>query len=192
MSSAQLDYYSMLEVARDCDGATLKSAYRKLAMKFHPDRNPGDASAEAKFKAINEAYDVLKDPQKRAAYDRFGHAGVNGGGGGGPQFADINDIFGDVFSDFFGGQQVVVIQLAVAAFCRSLAGNRHCGLHHKIVDGADLTPREWHRGGMGRVHVDEGHFLLLNHDCFEISAGAQYPRWGSRSIPGSRRRAKQI
>lgn len=118
MSSAQLDYYQTLEVARDADGATLKSAYRKLAMKFHPDRNPGDATCEAKFKAINEAYDCLKDPQKRAAYDRFGHQaftqGMNGGGGfgGGPfggggggrgDFADIGDIFETIFGSAFGG-----------------------------------------------------------------------------------------
>ena len=112
MSSAQLDYYQTLEVTRDADGATLKSAYRKLAMKFHPDRNPGDATCEAKFKAINEAYDCLKDPQKRAAYDRFGHEaftqGMNGGGGGGfgggrGDFADIGDIFETIFGSAFGG-----------------------------------------------------------------------------------------
>jgi len=113
MSSAQLDYYQTLEVARDADGATLKSAYRKLAMKYHPDRNPGDATCEAKFKAINEAYDCLKDPQKRAAYDRYGHQaftqGMNGGGagpfGGGARgdFADIGDIFETIFGSAFGG-----------------------------------------------------------------------------------------
>ncbi len=118
MSSAQIDYYQTLEVARDADGAVLKSAYRKLAMKYHPDRNPGDASCEAKFKAINEAYDCLKDPQKRAAYDRYGHEaftqGMNGGGGGGPfgggfggrgadGFADIGDIFETIFGSAFGG-----------------------------------------------------------------------------------------
>ena len=111
MSTSQIDYYSTLGVARDADGTTLKSAYRKLAMKYHPDRNPGDADAEAKFKACNEAYECLKDPQKRAAYDRYGHDafvnGMNGGGGGGrgPQgdFADIGDIFETIFGSAFGG-----------------------------------------------------------------------------------------
>ena len=115
MSTAQTDYYATLECARDADGATLKSAYRKLAMKFHPDRNPGDSTAEAKFKAINEAYDCLKDPQKRAAYDRYGHAaftqggGGGGGFGGGPfgggqgDFADIGSIFETIFGGGFGG-----------------------------------------------------------------------------------------
>ncbi|MFN4241492.1 MAG: molecular chaperone DnaJ [Erythrobacter cryptus] len=115
MSSAQFDYYQTLEVSRDADGETLKRAYRKLAMKYHPDRNPGDASCEAKFKAINEAYDCLKDPQKRAAYDRYGHEaftqGMNGGGGAGPfgggfgsrgDFADIGDIFETIFGSAFG------------------------------------------------------------------------------------------
>ncbi len=76
------DYYETLGVTRDADAGALKSAYRKLAMKFHPDRNPGDEQAEHKFKEINEAYEVLKDDQKRAAYDRFGHDAFTNGGGG--------------------------------------------------------------------------------------------------------------
>src|ERR1700748_3195008 len=74
-------YYETLEVERGADGTVLKSAYRKMAMRFHPDKNPGDHTAEIKFKEINEAYDVLKDDQKRAAYDRFGHAAFEGGMG---------------------------------------------------------------------------------------------------------------
>ncbi|HWU01320.1 MAG TPA: molecular chaperone DnaJ [Novosphingobium sp.] len=109
--SVEIDYYELLEVTRDADDATLKSAYRKLAMKFHPDRNPGDAEAEAKFKQVGAAYECLKDPQKRAAYDRFGHAafqnggpGAQGGGfGGGAEFGDIGDIFESIFGNAFGG-----------------------------------------------------------------------------------------
>ena len=101
------DFYALLGVERGCDDGALKSAYRKLAMKFHPDRNPGDAGAEQKFKEISEAYDTLKDPQKRAAYDRFGHAAFNGGGAGGgfgPDFSSsMSDIFEDIFGDFMGG-----------------------------------------------------------------------------------------
>lgn len=101
------DFYEVLGVEKGCAQPDLKKAFRKLAMKYHPDRNPGDKQAEASFKEINEAYEVLSDEQKRAAYDRFGHAGVDpsaGGGGGfgggaGPNFADI---FGDVFGDIFG------------------------------------------------------------------------------------------
>jgi molecular chaperone DnaJ len=102
------DYYEILGVDRACDAAVLKTSFRKLAMEHHPDRNGGCEEAAGRFKEINEAYSVLSDPQKRAAYDRFGHAGVNGQGAGGPQFHDVNDIFnevfGDVFGDMFGGR----------------------------------------------------------------------------------------
>jgi molecular chaperone DnaJ len=102
------DYYEILGVDRGCDEAALKSAFRKAAMEHHPDRNGGCEEASGRFKEVNEAYSILSDPQKRAAYDRFGHAGVNGNGGGGPQFHDVHDIFnevfGDVFGDMFGGR----------------------------------------------------------------------------------------
>ncbi|BBC73110.1 molecular chaperone DnaJ [Altererythrobacter sp. B11] len=105
MSAMEMDFYEVLGVSRDADGATIKSAYRKLAMKYHPDRNPGCDDSEARFKAISVAYDCLKDPQKRAAYDRFGHAAFQQGGGGGPQadFGDIGDIFETIFGSAFGG-----------------------------------------------------------------------------------------
>jgi molecular chaperone DnaJ len=106
------DYYEILGVERTIDANGLKSAYRKLAMTHHPDRNGGSEESVARFKEISEAYTVLSDDQKRAAYDRFGHAGVNGGGGGGHGpgggFHDVNDIFsqvfGDAFGDVFGGR----------------------------------------------------------------------------------------
>ena len=109
---AKQDFYEMLGVGREASADDLKKAYRKLAMQFHPDRNPGDKAAELKFKEISEAYDVLKDDQKRAAYDRFGHqAFENGGGGraGGPGdfgFASgFADIFDEMFGDFVGGRR---------------------------------------------------------------------------------------
>ncbi|HWW58726.1 MAG TPA: molecular chaperone DnaJ [Sphingopyxis sp.] len=106
--SLDIDYYELLEVERSADDAALKASYRKLAMKYHPDKNPGCDDSEARFKAISEAYDCLKDPQKRAAYDRFGKAGVNGGsgfggGGNGGDFGDIGDIFESIFGSAFGG-----------------------------------------------------------------------------------------
>jgi len=111
--STDIDYYDLLEVERTADGSTIKSAYRKLAMKYHPDKNPGCQESEAKFKAIGEAYECLKDPQKRAAYDRFGHAafqqdgmgGGNGFGGGGAGFGDFSAIFDPIFGGGFGGQR---------------------------------------------------------------------------------------
>lgn len=105
---AKQDFYEILGVGKSADADELKSAYRKLAMKYHPDRNPNDKSAEQKFKEINEAYDVLKDAEKRAAYDRFGHAAFEGGGGPGAG-AGAGDFgfnfsggFGDIFDEMFG------------------------------------------------------------------------------------------
>ena len=111
---AKRDYYETLGVARNASEQDLKSAYRKLAKEFHPDRNAGDKTAEQKFKDINEAYEALKDPQKRAAYDQFGHAAFDGGMGGrpggpggfGPDFAtSMSDIFDDLFGEFMGGRR---------------------------------------------------------------------------------------
>jgi molecular chaperone DnaJ len=101
------DYYEVLGVDKDTDDKDVKKAYRRVAMKYHPDRNPDDPDADEKFKEATEAYDVLMDAEKRAAYDRFGHAGVDpsmgGGGFGGGGGGNFSDIFGDVFGDIFGG-----------------------------------------------------------------------------------------
>ena len=94
------DYYEILNVSKDADVNTIKKAYRKVAMKYHPDKNPGDKDAEEKFKEAAEAYGILNDTEKRQRYDQFGHAGVNQGGGGGFQNMDMNDIFSSFgFSD---------------------------------------------------------------------------------------------
>ncbi len=112
MSVSKRDYYEILSVSRDCDDGVLKTSYRKLALQYHPDRNPDNQEAEEKFKEAAEAYSVLSDPQTRAAYDRFGHPGVSGaaGGSGGVDestFADFGDILGDLFGlgDMFGGRR---------------------------------------------------------------------------------------
>jgi len=103
--TTEVDYYELLEVERTADDATIKSAFRKLAIRYHPDKHGGCKDHEAKFKAVNEAYDCLKDPQKRAAYDRFGHAAFQNGGGGGhnPGFDAFSDIFESMFGEFGGG-----------------------------------------------------------------------------------------
>ena len=103
---SKADYYETLGVSRDADEKALKSAFRKQAMKYHPDRNPNDSEAEAKFKELGEAYEALKDPQKRAACARFGHAAFeNGGGGGQGPFGGggMGDIFEDIFGEMMGG-----------------------------------------------------------------------------------------
>lgn len=110
MAETKRDYYEVLGVSKDADDATLKKAYRKVAKKYHPDVNPGDAEAEKKFKEASEAYAILSDPDKRRQYDQFGHAAFEGGAGGAGGFggfdfsgADFSDIFGDIFGDLFGG-----------------------------------------------------------------------------------------
>lgn len=110
---AKADYYQTLGVSKQASPEDLKKAYRKLAMQHHPDRNQGDKTAEAKFKEINEAYDVLKDPQKKAAYDSYGHSAFEAGGGGHGRsqggfefqgdFSDMSDLFGGIFGDMMGG-----------------------------------------------------------------------------------------
>jgi molecular chaperone DnaJ len=109
---AEKDYYETLGVAKDASEVDIKKAYRKLAMKHHPDRNPDDKSAEERFKEVKQAYEILSDSKKRATYDKFGHAGINAGmGGGGASgfggfrgFEGFGDIFGDIFGDVFGAQ----------------------------------------------------------------------------------------
>src|SRR5437870_11485802 len=113
---AKRDYYTVLGLNRDASEEDIKKAYRKLAMKFHPDRNPDDKTTEEKFKEAKEAYEVLTDAKKRAAYDQFGHAGVDPSapfgaagaraGGFGPEgFGGFADAFGDIFGEIFGGSQ---------------------------------------------------------------------------------------
>jgi molecular chaperone DnaJ len=128
--SAKRDYYEILSVEKTADGDTIKKSYRKLAMQYHPDRNPGDDVAEEKFKEAAEAYEILSNADKRAQYDRFGHQAFQGAGrGGGGGFNDMNDIFsqfGDVFGDIFGGGD---------GFSQSRNSSR---THNAVRKGSDL------------------------------------------------------
>lgn len=151
------DFYETLGVGKGADEKELKAAYRKLAMQFHPDRNPGDAGAEHRFKEINEAYECLKDPQKRAAYDRFGHAafengGMGGGGGfGGGGFADI---FEDIFGDMMGGR-------------RRSAGGRDRGADLRY--NMEITLEEAFTGKTAQIHVP------ASMSCDECSGSGAKP-----------------
>jgi molecular chaperone DnaJ len=135
-------YYETLECEKSATGEVLKSAYRKLAMKFHPDRNPGDATAEVKFKEISEAYDVLKDDQKRAAYDRFGHAAFQAGmGRAGANPFDFTGSFSDVFEDLFGD--------LMGGGRRSRRSNRGQDLRYNL----GITLEEAYRGRSAEIKV---------------------------------------
>ncbi|WP_420605585.1 molecular chaperone DnaJ [Novosphingopyxis sp.] len=181
-----VDYYEQLGVSKSADGATIKSAYRRLAMEHHPDRNPGDAQAETRFKACGEAYECLKDPQKRAAYDRYGHEayinaaqGGGRGGAGAQGFGDFADIFESMFGDAFagGGRQRrgpargadlrydIEISLEEAYHGKqsdvAIEVSEHCG----DCAGSGAAPGTELRacnlcGGHGKVRAQQGFFVV--------------------------------
>ncbi len=183
--SAQADFYELLEVSRDADDAVIKSSYRKIAMQCHPDRNPGCAESEARFKAISAAYDCLKDPQKRAAYDRFGHAafenggmGAGGGGAGAGMggFSDLGDIFESFFGNAFGGgrQQArrgadlrydMEIGLDEAFHGKDATIEIEVSQACEPCEGSGATPGTGTRrcnlcGGHGKVRSQQGFFMV--------------------------------
>lgn len=186
MAGAEIDYYELLEVERGADDATIKSSYRKLAMRWHPDKNPGDAEAEARFKAISEAYDCLKDPQKRAAYDRFGHAafqngGMGGGAGPGGGFSDLGDIFETIFGSAFGGggrQQArrgadlrydLEVSLEEAFHGKQAQIEIEVAANCQPCNGSGSEPGTGTRrcnlcGGHGQVRAQQG-FLMVERTC---------------------------
>ena len=185
------DYYEVLGVERTAEERDLKKAYRALAMQFHPDRNPGDADAEANFKEAAEAYEVLTDSEKRAIYDRYGHDGLKGGMGGGAGFSNVEDIFsqfGDIFGDFFGfGRQQrnsngprrgpdlrldMELTFEESAFgtAREVEVPRHTAC--ETCEGSGAEPGTEPTvcgtcGGRGQVHHSQGFFTLSSScpDC---------------------------
>lgn len=185
---AKRDYYETLGVARNASDAEIKKAYRRLAMKYHPDRNPNDKAAEDKFKEVQESYDVLSSARKRTAYDQFGHAGVGAGGGAGPGAgfgfeggARFSDIFGDVFNDIFGaaagrsgGRQAfrgadlrynldLTLEEAVAGTTAKIRIPTYVAC--KVCDGSGAQPGTSPVtcptcGGQGQVRMQQGFFSL--------------------------------
>ncbi len=176
------DYYEVLGVQKGVDEKELKKAYRRIAMKYHPDRNPDDPNADEKFKEATEAYEVLSDSQKRAAYDQFGHAGVNqqGGGGGFGGGENFSDIFGDVFGDIFGGGRsnrrsgprrgsdlayTLELDLEEAVKGTTVKINVPRMTHCKTCDGSGAkkgsTPVNCNTcGGVGQVRMQQGFFSV--------------------------------
>ena len=182
---AKRDYYEILGVARDADDSALKSAFRKLAMQYHPDRNGGDQASEQRFKEINEAYDVLRDPQKRAAYDRFGHQAFEGGGGFGARpggFSSFADIFDEVFGDFVGGgrrggrergsdlRYNLEITLEEAYSGKSVEIEVPTSVTCEVCAGSGARPGSSPQtcrtcGGVGRVRATQGGFFHIERTC---------------------------
>lgn len=179
--TTEVDFYELLEVERTADDKTLKSSYRRLAMRFHPDKNPGCADSEAKFKAISSAYACLSDPQKRAAYDRYGHAAFEqgaggGGGGGGADFGDLGDIFETIFGGGFGGQRQQARRGADLRYDMEISLDD--AFHGKQAEvavevsqgcepcgGSGATPGTSARrcnlcGGHGKVRAQQGFFMV--------------------------------
>lgn len=181
---AKRDYYEILVVTKTATDDELKKSYRKLAIQFHPDRNPGDAKAEASFKEVNEAYQVLSDPKKRAAYDQFGHAGLGGAGFGGGFDGGFNgsfsDIFDNIFSDIFGGSASqsatgvdlrynLEISFEEAAFGteRTITFEKEsaCDTCQGTGAKAGTTPKKCKTcRGSGQMHFNQG-FFTLSRTC---------------------------
>jgi molecular chaperone DnaJ len=182
---AKRDFYEVLGVTRGCDDKALKSAYRKLAMQYHPDRNGGEQSAEIKFKEVNEAYEVLRDPQKRAAYDRFGHQAFDGGGpgaGAASGFASFADIFDEFFGDFRGGgrrsgrergsdlRYNLEVTLAEAYSGKTVQVEVPTSVTCDVCSGSGSKPGSSPTacptcGGAGRVRASQGGFFHIERTC---------------------------
>ncbi len=198
------DYYELLEVSRDASGDEIKKSYRRLAMKYHPDRNPGDKEAELHFKEINEAYEVLKDEQKRAAYDRYGHQAFNGAQGGGFGGFDFNfgtggfsDVFSDIFSEFMGGgrssrQNSYAEQGADIRYNLSISlEEAFSGVEkeieipstkvcekcngHGTKDGKE-APLCPHCNGSGKVRAQHGGFFIVETVCPHCQGKGRLPK----------------
>jgi molecular chaperone DnaJ len=219
MSQKKRDYYEVLGVSRTASPDELKKAYRKLALQFHPDKNPGDKAAEEKFKELSEAYEVLSDDTKRKTYDQFGHAGLGQGAGGpggfdfgGQGFGNINDVFGDIFGDIFGGsgrgrgrtraargsdlRYNLEIQFQEAAFgCEktvTIPKENNC----KTCSGSGARPGSQPETcgtcrGAGEIRFQQG-FFTLSKTCPDCGGAGQTIKNKCPDCRGSGRRSESV
>ena len=211
---AKRDLYEVLGVNRDASEDELKKAYRKLAMKYHPDRNPDNKDAEEKFKEAKEAYEILTDANKRAAYDRYGHDGINpqmGGGGGGQGFDGFADAFGDIFGDIFGGggggrgrsnvyrgadlRYNLEISLEEAARGAEktirIPAQEECGACHGSGAKPGTQPKTCPTcGGAGQVRIQQG-FFSIQQTCPKCHGSGKIIPDPCRDCGGAGRTKKQ-
>ena len=209
---AKPDYYETLGVDREVDAETLKRAYRKQAMRYHPDRNPDDAEAEAKFKEASEAYQVLSDDEKRAAYDRFGHAAFDGASAGGPGFgfsgSSFADVFDDLFGDIVGGRRAssgarrgadvrynleidladafagrrTTVRVTTAASCEACDGSGAAAGTRPVTCPACQ--------GMGKVRAQQG-FFTIERTCQQCRGAGRFIESPCTTCRGSGRVARE-
>lgn len=210
---AKRDFYEILGVPKNADDAALKSAFRKLAMQHHPDKNPGNAEAERKFKELNEAYQILTDGQKRAAYDRFGHQAFEGGGGGGPGgfgpgfSSSMSDIFEDIFGDVFGGggrggrergadlRYNLEINLEDAFAGKNATLKVPTAVTCEACDGSGAKPGSKPKkcatcGGIGRVRATQG-FFSIERTCPKCAGRGEVIEDPCKSCSGAGRVTKE-
>ncbi|KPC49165.1 molecular chaperone DnaJ [Amantichitinum ursilacus] len=210
---AKKDFYEALGVNRDASEDDIKKAFRKLAMKYHPDRNPDNKESEEKFKEVKEAYEILSDPQKRQAYDQYGHAGVDpqaGMGAGGAGFGGFADAFSDIFGDIFGGQQggggrggrsnvyrgadlrynmEITLEEAARGVERQIKIPSHdeCGTCHGSGAKPGTEAKTCHTcGGQGQVRVSQG-FFSIQQTCPTCHGSGKYIPDPCRTCHGSGR-----
>ncbi|GAB7127388.1 molecular chaperone DnaJ [Silvimonas sp. JCM 19000] len=209
---AKKDFYEALGVNRDASDDDIKKAFRKLAMKYHPDRNPDNKESEEKFKEVKEAYEILSDPQKRQAYDQYGHAGVDpqaGMGAGGAGFGGFADAFSDIFGDIFGGQQgggrggrnnvyrgadlrynmEITLEEAARGVERQIKIPSHdeCGTCHGTGAKPGTEAKTCHTcAGQGQVRVSQG-FFSIQQTCPTCHGSGKYIPDPCRTCHGSGR-----
>jgi molecular chaperone DnaJ len=203
MVTSKLDYYETLSVSRDASPEEIKKAFRRLAMKLHPDRNPGSRDAEEQFKTVKEAFDVLYDPERRALYDRYGHAGLAGQGGASPGF-DPNEIFGDLFGSIFGsafgparngrGRDLVY---ALELDLEQVSQGESVPLEYETLVGCDDCGGSGSRPGSrpercvdchgtGEIRIQQG-FFTLRQTCPRCQGRGQTQKGDCRGCRGSGR-----